>query len=290
MDVSAAAAEAEALLGGNIAVEAHDPLRDESASWVLGREEIGSWLVIRNSPQGPEVSVDRDRLLATVDGLSDSLGEGRFLQREAVAEQVEKALGSEGSVAARVYHPSREHVVQPGDSLLEIGWANDIPHWYIEEANPFLKTQGLQVGQRITIPSPDVLLPLPLVPDKRILISIPEQRLRTFYRGEQIGQYVISTGVEDSPTMPGVFQVRTHELNAYASRWDLYMPHFLGIYEASPGFMNGIHGLPMLSSGRRLWAGALGRPASYGCIIMELEAAEELYEWAEDGVVVEIVD
>ncbi len=41
--------------------------------------------------------------------------------------------------------------------------------------------------------------------------------------------------------MPGVFQVYSHELNAYASKWDLSMPHFLGIYEAAPGFTNGIH-------------------------------------------------
>jgi len=47
--------------------------------------------------------------------------------------------------------------------------------------------------------------------------------------------------------------------------------------------------LPMLSNGQRLWASVLGQPASYGCIILNLEAAEWLYEWAEDGVVVEIV-
>jgi lipoprotein-anchoring transpeptidase ErfK/SrfK len=99
---------------------------------------------------------------------------------------------------------------------------------------------------------------------------------------------VISTGIDRSPTQPGVFQIQTHEINAYASVWDLHMPHFLGIYEAWPGFMNGIHGLPTLSSGRRLWAGVLGRPVSYGCIVMELEAAEWLYGWAENGVVVEI--
>jgi lipoprotein-anchoring transpeptidase ErfK/SrfK len=100
--------------------------------------------------------------------------------------------------------------------------------------------------------------------------------------------HIVSTGMPDSPTMAGIFQVQTHEINAYASNWDLYMPHFLGIYEAWPGFMNGIHGLPLLSSGRRLWASNLGAPASYGCIILDLAAAEDLYNWAEDGVVVEI--
>jgi lipoprotein-anchoring transpeptidase ErfK/SrfK len=66
------------------------------------------------------------------------------------------------------------------------------------------------------------------------------------------------------------------------------MPNFLGIYEAWPGFMNGIHGLPMLSNGTRLWANILGKPASFGCIILDLPASKELYKWAENGVVVEI--
>lgn len=99
---------------------------------------------------------------------------------------------------------------------------------------------------------------------------------------------MISTGIEDSPTQPGIFQVQMREENAYASAWDLWMPHFVGIYEAWPGFMNGFHGLPSRNGGQLMWANSLGRPASFGCIILTLEAAEWLYHWAEDGVVVEI--
>jgi lipoprotein-anchoring transpeptidase ErfK/SrfK len=126
------------------------------------------------------------------------------------------------------------------------------------------------------------------VPGKRIVISISKQRLWVYENGESIGKYKISTGIDRSPTQPGVFQVQTHDRKAYASVWDLTMTHFLGIYEAWPGFMNGIHGLPTLSSGRRLWGNILGRPASYGCIILDLDNAKRLYNWAEDGVVVEI--
>jgi len=38
-----------------------------------------------------------------------------------------------------------------------------------------------------------------------------------------------------------------------------------------------------------LWANVLGQPASYGCIIMDLASGEALYNWAENGVVVEIL-
>ena len=132
------------------------------------------------------------------------------------------------------------------------------------------------------------MLPLPVIENKRIVISISEQRMWAYQDGQLWAENVISTGIDRSPTQPGYFQVQTHELSAYASVWDLTMPHFLGIYESWPGFMNGLHGLPTLSNGQILWADVLGRPASYGCIILDLDAAEELYNWADNGVVVEI--
>jgi lipoprotein-anchoring transpeptidase ErfK/SrfK len=163
-----------------------------------------------------------------------------------------------------------------------------MPFWKLIEANPQLAGRNPYVGETITLPAKDAMLKLPVVMNKRIVISIDEQRMWVYQDGELFKEHVISTGMANSPTMPGIFQVQSHFENAYASNWDLWMPHFLGIYEAVPGFENGIHGLPLLSNGVRLWGSVLGQPASYGCIILTLEAAEELYAWAEDGVVVEI--
>ena len=158
----------------------------------------------------------------------------------------------------------------------------------ILRANPDVDPDALLIGAELVVPSKDELLPIPIIPNKRIVLSINKQRMWIYENGERIRTFVISTGIDRSPTQPGVFQVQSHKKNAYASVWDLHMPHFLGVYEAWPGFMNGIHGLPTLSSGQRLWANILGRPASYGCIILDLGAAKWLYEWAEEGVIVEI--
>ena len=109
-------------------------------------------------------------------------------------------------------------------------------------------------------------------------------------KAELVYDWPISTGVAESPTHTGVFQVLSKKENAYASLWDLWMPHFVAIYAAGPDFHNGFHGLPTLSSGRRLWEGRLGSPASYGCIILGLEEAEsdallaDLYAHCEDDV------
>jgi hypothetical protein len=65
------------------------------------------------------------------------------------------------------------------------------------------------------------------------------------------------------------------------------MPNWLGIYWAG-GLENGIHALPILPSGARLWAGFLGRPISYGCVVLGEYESELLYNWADIGTPVEI--
>ena len=99
-----------------------------------------------------------------------------------------------------------------------------------------------------------------------------------------------STGIADSPTSPGVFQVQTHEENAYAGNWDLWMPSFMGIYRPVPTseFMNGFHGFPTRGGSQLLWTGNLGQSVTYGCILISSDNAQALYNWAEEGVVVEI--
>ena len=121
-----------------------------------------------------------------------------------------------------------------------------------------------------------------------ILESISDQRLRVYAGETLLHDFICSTGIASSPTITGTFQILSKEENAYASSWDLWMPYFMGIYRSGPDFTNGIHGLPTLSSGARLWEGYLGRPVSYGCIVVGLDEAAILYEWAELGTMVVI--
>ena len=156
------------------------------------------------------------------------------------------------------------------------------------QANPDLDINRLQPGQEITIPSIDLLFPLPLIRDRRILIDISEQHLYAYEGGRLVYDYVASTGIKSSPTITGTFQVLGKDEEAYASSWDLLMPHFISVYESAPDFMNGIHGLPTRSGQQVLWENSLGHPVSFGCIVLGLEAAATLYEWAELGTLVEI--
>ncbi len=289
-NVDEALEELERLLNREIYINAFDPIRNVKYEWFFEREGISSWISIEDTLNGPEIQIDPDSIRGAAETLNSSLDDDQYIEAEILAEILQNALYEEVEIKLLISHPQTSYLVQEGDTLLKLGWRMRMPYWMIMEANPELYDLGLQTGQNLTIPSLDDLIPLPVVLDKRIVMSISDQILWTYENGQLLDEYIISTGIDRSPTQPGVFQVQTHELNAYASVWDLYMPHFLGIYEAWPDFMNGLHGLPTLSNGRRLWADILGRPASFGCIILDLDAAESLYEWAEDGVVVEILE
>lgn len=269
-------------------LEAYDPVTDEHFVWRPDDDHFSSWFDIKPEEGEFKVSVIEDHIMAFVEEVNSQLGEGRRIpDKQALADTITQLSGGEVE-PLKVEHLSRSYVVAPGDNLVSISFSIGMPYWKLYEVNPDLARQGLVVGEELIIPPLDAMLTLPIIPEKRIVISILEQRMWVYEQGELIHEYIVSTGIPSSPTLPGIYQVNSHYENAYASIWNLYMPHFLGIYDAVPGFTNGIHGLPLLSSGRRLWADVLGNPASYGCIILDLNAAEQLFYWAEEGVVVEI--
>ncbi len=108
----------------------------------------------------------------------------------------------------------------------------------------------------------------------------------------------ISSGVQDAPTSPGIYQILSHERVALGSSYSLCsesgcgqweMNWFMGIYEVRPGLMNGFHGAVELPDGRYLGGGNVGRPYTFGCIMSREEQGRTLYEWAENGTIVEII-
>lgn len=200
------------------------------------------------------------------------------------------ATGDLDGIGLRVRHQARQHVVQSGESLTSIAWDYGIPYPYIQQANGGVS--ALYAGQTLTIPPADQFLLVEPVPHKRVEVSLSQQRTRVYENGQLLWDWPSSTGIADSPTWPGVYQIISHEPNAYASNWNLYMPHFLGVYQPVPGsaFTNGFHGFPTRGGGQLLWENSLGRRVTYGCILLSSRNAEQLYNWAEEGVVVVITN
>jgi lipoprotein-anchoring transpeptidase ErfK/SrfK len=121
---------------------------------------------------------------------------------------------------------------------------------------------------------------------KYILVDISEQHMYVYDGDTLIYSFVASTGIHNA-TRVGTFAVQSKIPNAYGSTWNIWMPSWLGIYWAG-GLENGIHALPILPNGATLWAGFLGRPVSYGCVVLGTYEASLLYDWAQIGTTVEI--
>ncbi len=291
-DVSGVVAEANALLSNTIAIDAYDPINDETISLSLEPAVWGEWLTLAlevDDPTRLAWQVDEAQVEAYVTEQMTALSDNRTLDpAEAVAVVTTALKEQRWTGRLRVYHGERQHTVQYGETLSSIGYDYGIPYPWIEAANPGL--EALSPGQIITIPSPDGLLPLPVVEDKRIVVSLSEQKTWVYEDGALKWEWSASTGIPSSPTAPGVFQIQSQEVDAYAASWNLWMPHFLGIYRPVPtaDFMNGFHGFPTRNGSTLLWTDDLGHPVTYGCILVSSDNAAQLFEWAEAGVVVEI--
>ncbi|HXV97686.1 MAG TPA: L,D-transpeptidase family protein, partial [Anaerolineae bacterium] len=292
-DISGPLAQANQLVANSISIRAYDPIANETIEWQLEAAEWSDWLMLEIKPDDPTQlawSLKPDKVHTFLTGQAESLGQERYLELDQAIPAITTALKTQSWPAQlRLYHHPRQHTVQPGETLSSIGFDYGLPYPWIEQANPGLDNV-LSPGQVITIPSPDALLPLPVVEHKRLIVSLSQQKLWAYENGGLKWEWPVSTGIASSPTAPGVFQVQTHVPNAYAANWNLWMPHFLGIYRPVPtsDFMNGFHGFPTRNGSTLLWTDDLGHRVTYGCILISSENAATLYDWAEAGVVVEI--
>lgn len=286
-------AQAEALLAQPFTLVANDPLTGFSAAWAVEPAAVATWLGVQpvEDENGARLvlTAQEEAIRAYLESLGSQLTEEVALDAEKTAPIVRAALeAGESQAVVALSHPPRTYTVQPGDTLTSIARGHGFPVWWVAEANPGVDLGALRPGQQIVIPSIDILFPYPLITERRIVIDLSDQHLYAYEGDTRVYDFVCSTGIASSPTITGTFQILSKEENAYASSWDLWMPHFMGIYRSGPDFTNGIHGLPTLSSGARLWEGYLGRPVSYGCIVLGLDEAATLYAWAELGTLVVI--
>jgi lipoprotein-anchoring transpeptidase ErfK/SrfK len=291
-DAEVFVSEAQRYLSKEVTVRAFDPIANETAEWEIGPRDWQEWLSLVVTPGDREPyswMVDEHKAQQYLASAWPWLGEQRYLDADEIVPQMIDVLTSgRTGIDVRVYHQPLQHTVRPGESYSSIGYNYGIPYPWIQQANPGIDT--LSVGDVVTVPSPDDMLPLPVVTDKRVVVSISQQRAWVYEDGQIKWEWPVSTGISSSPTSPGIFQIQSHEQEAYANNWDLNMPHFMGIYRPVPtsDFMNGFHGFPNRDGFNLLWTGDLGTPVTYGCILLSSENAQALYNWAEEGVVVEI--
>ncbi|MCC7355944.1 MAG: L,D-transpeptidase family protein [Anaerolineae bacterium] len=292
-DVGPAIAQAQQLLANRITLNGYDAVTDERFAWTATPAILGEWLALqtdRVDATKMDWQVDPAKVEAFLAAQAATLGPGRTVDlSQGIPAITEAVMAQRSTVRLRIRHRERQHTVKSGETLSSIGYDYGIPYPWILQANKGLG-ETLHVGQVITIPSPDVLIPLPVVENKRVVVSLGQQKMWAYENGALKWEWQVSTGIESSPTAPGVFQVQSHDPNAYAAQWELWMPYFMGIYRPVPttDFMNGFHGFPTRDGSQLLWTRNLGKPVTFGCILVSTENVTQLYQWAEEGVVVEV--
>jgi hypothetical protein len=189
--------------------------------------------------------------------------------------------GAQVQVAKPTYTPTPTFTPSPTPTASPTPIPTDTP---TPSPEPTQTTRPTQPPVSYAPTGPPV--PPSLPNGKHILVDISEQHLYA-YKGEKlVFSFVASTGMNNA-TRVGHFSVLDKLPNAYGATWNIWMPDWLGIYWAG-GLENGIHALPILPGGTRLWSGYLGTPISYGCVVLGVDEAHRLYDWAEVGTAVDI--
>ncbi|MFN3706297.1 MAG: L,D-transpeptidase family protein [Thermoflexales bacterium] len=210
------------------------------------------------------------------------------------------------SVSGQTAHAGAEppgggtlYAFQRGDTLDMIAARFGVTRQAILKANGLGHSSRVIPGTVLTIPttpgaiSPWLLRRIDPQPHhgKVIYVSLSQQRLWAYDGAQLVFQFLVSTGLPtpefpNRATKPGVFRIKTKMPEAYASTWDLRMPFWMGIYDAG-SLENGFHAMPLLRNGQRVsWR--VGRPASFGCIVLNHADAQALYTWAPLGTLVVI--
>jgi lipoprotein-anchoring transpeptidase ErfK/SrfK len=170
-------------------------------------------------------------------------------------------------------------------------------------AVPIAKTQGEVMGAMIkrlkgeNVTAISVPLISPDIAASRYLpkyaeVSIDDQKMHIWSRGELIRSYRISTGLYyQTPT--GTFQILNKAPNAFSDIYQVFMPWWMAFgYSGELDAFFGFHELPywLTDDGLKIQRPRekIGQPATGGCIALDIGDAKEFYDYAEIGMPVEI--
>jgi hypothetical protein len=279
-------------------IAGYDPFKDELLAWSTDKMVFASWLEV--TPDGLDLRAETlGPFIEAQNRTLNPSGSLRYLEPQETREQLRQAIRDQrDSILLRIRYRPTTYEVVAGDTGYRIARKTGMPYNLIEAANEGRDLNRLSIGDVINLPSRDVTLPLMPTPNKRIIVDLDRQRLVAYENGRPVFNWLISSGLPDYPTYPGVFQILGHDEVARGSsytlcgsagcgQWEMYW--FMGIYEVQPGLMNGFHGAVLLPNGAYLGGGSVGAPYTFGCVMSQNDNAKLLYDWAQEGTLVEII-
>jgi LysM repeat protein len=186
------------------------------------------------------------------------------------------------------------YTVQPGDTMSEIARNLNTTMLAIQTYNNLPNAETVYNGMELKIPygPPPLNLALPPAPTSgtRFVVSLSRQQCWVYQGDRILYSWPCSTGAGERRTKPGNYAVQSKILNAKSNVWQLDMPYWLGIYDVGP-YENGIHGLPVAwKTGKKIWSGLIGQPATFGCAMLDDTEASTLFRLAFIGMPVHVIN
>ncbi|HBH46684.1 MAG: hypothetical protein A2445_03465 [Candidatus Jacksonbacteria bacterium RIFOXYC2_FULL_44_29] len=120
---------------------------------------------------------------------------------------------------------------------------------------------------------------------KWIEIDLSAQSLRYGQGPKVFDAFLVSTGRPGMRTPIGTFPITNKNRKAWSASYKLWMPYWMALGKTGAG----IHELPLWPSGYREGENHLGTPVSHGCVRLGIGPAEKLYNWAEIGTQVTVM-
>lgn len=290
--------DAQQLISQPFELTGYDPFRDEFVRWTIDQSVFASWLEV--GAGGLTLRTDAyEPFLEAQNQSLDTASTARYLDPNEALTALREAIASgQSTVTLRIRYRSQNYTVQAGDTAFAIARKTGIPFYLIRDMNAGRNLDQLSPGDILALPSRDVTIQAEPIPSKRIIVDLNQQTLIAYENGQEVFRWLISSGVNTAPTSPGIFQILNHQEIAFGSsytlcnvegcgQWKMYW--FMGIYEVEPGLMNGFHGAVELPNGAYLGGGQVGVPYTFGCVMSRDDQAQQLYQWAEVGTIVEIV-
>jgi lipoprotein-anchoring transpeptidase ErfK/SrfK len=223
--------------------------------------------------------------LMWLNGLDDpslvQLGERlRVSARAAAPEPLVSAL-------PRMEPAGEIYIVEAGDSLASIARHTGVPVEELLVANGLPNANLIFQGQRLRIPQSKALrtaqysiLGAPADGARRVLVDLSDQTLTAYQGDVEIFHTTVSTGRWPTPTVEGTFAIDRKYQSQDMYGEDYYLPDVPWVMYFYQAYA--IHGA--------YWHANFGTPTSHGCVNMRPEEAQFLFEWADAGTEVEVVE
>lgn len=195
-------------------------------------------------------------------------------------EEPDKQEGINGQAPEEKPPVATKHVIKEGETLSQIAEKYNLPLEFLKANNLIKQPEKIKAGQELKLkPEKDML----------IKVSLREQRVKVYEKGELVKDMVCSSGVEGYETPKGTYYVQNRGTWFYSGKYKMGAKFWTSFKDWGVYLF---HSIPLDKHQQIIQEEAekLGTPASHGCLRLSIEDSKWIYENVPSGTKVVIVE